>query len=369
MSDPLEPLPFDQIVQAMADQFTAYQIATDMPLTDLSEGSVVRSLMEAVAAPLEDLMLRFTVDLPGQYFLDQASGEALDRLIGSFTFGLLTRIPAATAAGTLALVGIPGAVTSANIQARTVDGWRVKLLAPVTLAVGQTRATLAATALRTGAAGNLPKGTRLTLDPPVAGVSYLEVETAWAGGSDQQSDADFLASLITWLGSLARATRPALLVGAQAAGYQWAYVAETGGAVKLYLDDGGPASETKIAEAQALIAREWKAAGVYLRALPRVEHPITLVAEAFSSPTATKAEMEARILAAWQAVFDAKRMGDPVSRLELLAAAASAPGFNGVNLENPDYALRAALDEYGAAFGDGDLYPYERPVLAGVDWR
>ncbi len=369
MSDPLRPLPFDQIVQAMADQFTAYQVATDMPLTDLSEGSVVRSLMEAVAAPLEDLMLRFTVDLPSQYFLDQASGAALDRLIESFTFGLLARIPAATAAGEVVLVGTAGAVTTASAEARTEDNWRIRLLAPVTLAAGQTRATVPAIALRTGAAGNLPKGTRLTLDPPVTGVSHLEVATAWSGGSDEQSDEDFLASLITWIGSLSRATRPALLVGAQAAGYQWAYVAETGGAVRVYLDDGGPVSETKLAEAQALIAREWKAAGVYLRVLPRVAHPITLVAEAFSSPTATKAELETRIEAAWQAVFDAKRMGDAVSRLDLLAAAAGVAGYNGVNLENPDYEVRPALDEYGATFGDGDLYPYERPVLAGVTWR
>jgi uncharacterized phage protein gp47/JayE len=364
----LQPLTFDQCVQVMRDRLAIYQYLYDLPVTDLLEGSQTLGLFEAIAGPLEELFVRLGVDLPKKFFLDEATGDALDRLVSSFTFGQVLRIPASKAAGALVVLGAPGSVFPVGSRFRTTGGLVVETLQAGAINIGDTQTTVPAVALLEGVAGNLPLNTTLTCEPAVTGITGARIDVAWTGGADLQSDDDLRQAVIEWLDSLARATVPALIVGAQAGGYTHAFVTEPFSRVVVYVDDGGPVSQTKLDACQFVLVRAWKAAGARLRVRARVEKPITIEAEAFGSVTATKAALEAAIAAKWAGLFSTKRMGQGVTRLELLAAAATVPGYNGVNLELPDQLVKPVLDEYSTEFGAGELFPYELPVLAGIVW-
>lgn len=367
----LVPLTFDQLVGEMVDAFMVYQDLYGLPVTDLLEGSQTRALFEAIAGPLEELQLQIVAELPARFHLNSATGEDLDRLVDNFTFNQVTRRQAAVATGALRIEGADGASVPANARFATDTGWAVVTSASGSIPPsGVGAVTLPATAALAGAGGNLAAGTVLTPSPSITGITRAVVQVAWGNGADAQTDDELRQAVIGWQDSLVRATKPALLVGAEVAGYPFGYVVEPGsGRIDLYLDDGGAANATKLAAAQTLLDNEYKAAGAILTVKPFVPKVYDMVAEAFALPGYTRQAVQLGIEAAWRQLFNTKRMGDGLTRLELLAAAARVEGYNGVNLDMLDQVVAKPLDTYATQFGPGDLRPYERPILGVVTWE
>lgn len=368
------PVAFDQLVQQMSDQYQA-ALDTTRPVTadDVTEGSILRSIFEAVAAPLEDLNFEIAVLLPAKLYLDQATGSDLDKLVSDFTFGQVVRVPASTAAGPILYEGIPNAGVALNAQLKSPVGTVVNNLAAVIIPLAASSVLGAGQAVLAGSAGNLVGGTELAFLAAQAGITRASVPTNWSGGLDQQSDESLRQAVIDFLDSLSKATRPALLFGAIANGYDRVVIIEPNtGRVDMYLDDGNPVSLVKLAAARSNLHLNWIAAGAKLRVFGPSDHPFTVAAEAFTDGSVTKAQLQAAIEVVWTQKFgpNALRMGTRVARLDLVAAAAQVPGYNGVNIFTPDHdlVLRAPLDDYWTEWSDGDLYPYERPVYTGATW-
>lgn len=372
MSTPsLAPLTFFQIVQQMANQARIYALANNLPVNDFLEGSLARTIFEATGAPIEELFYLITVDAPGRFFFDSATGDDLERLVQNFTFGLVSRIPSATAAGPLLVEGEDGTVIPSGSTFVAPSGQVVSILAPGGLiAAGQGGVvTVGGQAAQAGAAGNLAAGTVLTPQPAIPGVVQATVPTAWAGGLDEQSDEALRDSVVAFLNSLTRATRPALVAGALANGYQRAFVSSPSSArILVYVDDGLPANPTKLASTEADLIANWASAGSRVRVLAFQPYPVTLNAEAFAGPGVTKAQMQAAIEGKWAVLLAGKRMGDTLTRAELIREASTVPSYNGVNLDFVDLVQRPVQDYYNSRFGPGDILPYARPVLDQVVW-
>lgn len=341
-------------------------------LTDLSEGSITLGLLGATAVPMEELMYRMYVDLPARYYLDEAKGEHLDRLVKNFTFGQVKRRPASKAIGPVRIVGEPGAVVAAFQRFVTPGGVLVELTFPVAIGAGDTEVLGEAKALSDGSAGNLLQGVELIPLAALVGITRVEVAADWGGGADVQSDAELVEATVEFLDSLVRGVRPAIHRGCREAGYPLIFIQEPGsGRFRVWCDDGAANSASKLEAARLAVHRAWKAAGAYIQFYFPVDHPLAMQARAFSDGTVAQATLEAGIQAKWAAVVGAKRMGEIVTRIELIEAASTVPGYNGVNITSPAADLRVKLqtDEYGNKYGLGDVLPYERLILMPTTWE
>lgn len=366
------PMTFTQLVQLMVDSFTASREAVGK-VTDFSEGSITLALFEGVAAPLEELNYQMAVVLPAKFYLDEAGGEALDRLVSNFTFGQVVRVPAATAAGNVVFHGADGTTIGDGTVFASPSGLLFKSIGNVSIPVnGSFVAVGAVVALAKGGAYNLPPDSTLVATGPVTGLTNAVVgPLSLAGGADAQSDAELRDAVVAFLDSLSKGTVAAIAFGCKAAGYDRVYVQQPGsGRVIATVDDGSPLNLTKLEACRASVEVDYKAAGARLTVRTPPTREDAIQARAFTNGTQTLAFVQAGILAAWTALYATKRMGDAVTRLELLAAAATVAGYNGVSLYEPalDLGVKQALDEYNADFGEGHFFPYERPVLGLVSW-
>lgn len=368
----IQPLPYDALVYSMVDLFMSSQDTT-RPVTadDVLEGSVLLSIFEGVAHPLEYLMYEVAVDLPARFFLNSATGAALDRLVSNFTFGRVVRVAASTGAGTITITG-----TEVNIpqgfRFRAPNGVIVETLFPAQIAVGETSVDVAAQAITTGVASNLQPGVPLVQTSALPGITDATVTDQWSGGADPQSDEALRTEVVTFLDSLARGVRPAIEYAARQNGYDRVVVIEPGtGRLVVYVDDGNPVSPTKLTTTRIDIHRNWKAAGARLTLSGYVPFLVNITAKAFGDGTVTQSALEAAIASQWATLLGTKRMGDGLARTELIAAAATVAGSNGVNLDAPlvNLSVAVATDEYWTTWSDAPLRPYHKPVLGTITWE
>lgn len=175
--------------------------ATQQKVTDFSVGSVVRTMLEAIAAEIEQLYMQMFVGLK----------EAIPVAIyNTFSFSANGALPAT---GTIRVT-----ITSATVSTligtgtvfSTVSGARYVSTADVTIAAGNTFADVPVAAATPGAAGNLIANQSFTPAPAPAGLVSAINLAAIRGGSDAETDDAHKVRFNAYLQSLARGTPAAL---------------------------------------------------------------------------------------------------------------------------------------------------------------
>ena len=128
-----------------------------------------------------------------QLMPDTAEAEYLDRW--SSIWGV-SRKAASSAAGSVLLTGVQGAIVPASTELARVDGARFRTVAAAVLSADG--AAVQIEAVVAGAAGVTPAAAQLTFTSPVSGVAAIAVAAAGlAGGADEESDAALLARLLS----------------------------------------------------------------------------------------------------------------------------------------------------------------------------
>lgn len=368
----LQALTFDQIVGMMCGDVLAHATAQGR-LTDVVEGSILLTLFEGTAAPIEELMYRYHVDLPIRYYLDQAEGVALERLVRNFTFDQVKKTPAAKATGPLRYYGEDAATIPAGSKWITSQGLIVTASELVQIEVGTTSTVGMATPEETGSHGNLLRGVQLTPVEPITGVTHAVVEETWTGGTNLTSDQDLRQAVIDFLDSLVRGTKGSIVRGCRVSGYGRVYISEPlGGRCMVWVDDAAEANAPKLLACADELDRNWKAAGIIIYLFHRPEYLFDIDAEVFGDGTVPMDALKENIEAAWRAYVDTgKRMGDWLTRLELMEVASRVAGYNGVNIFSPsiDFRIRPSLDRYNTKYGPGELYPYQKLKIRNITWR
>jgi uncharacterized phage protein gp47/JayE len=191
-------------------------------LLDMTAGSVLRAVIEAVASVLlwlQSLILQVLA-------LTRAATSA-DADLDSWAadFGQ-TRLGADTATGTVTFSRYsPGqqAVVPLNTSVQTGDGSQVFVVAlditnpaynaalgGYVLAVGTASVTVPVQAVTPGSGGNVLAGAVSVLGQAIPAIDTVSNAAAFANGADAETDAAFRTRLIAWFGSLSKATKTAV---------------------------------------------------------------------------------------------------------------------------------------------------------------
>ncbi|WP_425058361.1 hypothetical protein SCACP_30090 [Sporomusa carbonis] len=184
---------FAEILQALFD----YIINTGTrKITDFNPGSLVRTILEAVAAVIEDCYFLLET-LADKYFVLSSEGEWLDKRVQDYG---MQRKPGTKSEGTIAAGRDSPAPFSCRIPAGTLfqseGGVEVVTLEAAVLNTGELSVEIPAQAVNVGKDANFPAGTVLKQ----AGIAITGIE--WAkvvrmeGGEDTESDDDLKARFL-----------------------------------------------------------------------------------------------------------------------------------------------------------------------------
>lgn len=198
------------------------QVVAQGGLTDITDSSGLKSLLQAVARQLDELYYNASL-LRLAFSLDSATGSDLDARAAEM--GARTRLGASAATGTVIFSrpGQTGDVTIAlGTQVQTSDGAAFTTTDAAVLAavdpasisghlIGQDSPSVPIVASAGGTAGNVAAASISILAGTLSGINAVTNVAATTGGQDQESDDAYRSFLYTYVQSLPRATSQSII--------------------------------------------------------------------------------------------------------------------------------------------------------------
>lgn len=345
--------------------------ATTQKVTDFNVGSVVRSILDSVAAEIDELYQQMFIGLK----------EAIPvATYNSFNFEALQAQPAS---GTIRVTVAPAAepVTITAGTNFTFDGARVDYenVVDVVIPAGVAFVDVPVVAVEAGSIGNIGAGQTFRVNPPIPGMTVASNPAAFASGTDAETDEDRKLRFNAFIQSLNRGTVAALIYGMRTTS-----LVDSGGnvtervafasvvepwlidsnqpisLVRCYVHNGvGATSSALVNKARDVLygyrdpvtgqaVPGWKAAGVRVEVFAATEQlvPVTGVLTAepgFDKPTLI-AQAEQEVLAYLLGL----EIGETALRSEIIARVMAVPGVYNFVLSAPVDDVDA-LDLLGAA--------------------
>jgi uncharacterized phage protein gp47/JayE len=180
--------------------------STTQKVTDFNIGAVVRTMLEAIAAEMDELY---------QQMLNGLLQAIPVAVYNSFSFPALTAQPASglvtvaiTSQSASTLISA-GSVFTSNTTSNTYT-----TAADYTMAAGQTSASLQIVATEAGSASNLGADTQFTISPAPTGFVSATNPNAFINGTDNETPAEQLVRFNGFISTLQRGTADAIQYGA-----------------------------------------------------------------------------------------------------------------------------------------------------------
>lgn len=354
--------------RSIAASMINYCRSVTTKVTDFNIGSVVRTMLEAAAAELEELYLQIFIGLKeaipvatyntfGFDLLPAATASGLVRFSASGPAAAAIPIPLGT------LVQVPGRTTTYATQT------------DASIAIGQTHVDVLCAASEPGSASNVGANAITKLVGSIAGVVSVTNQAPLVNGRDIETESDRLARFRDYIRTLARGTISAVLFGAKTAnrvdanGVVVEYVAGAAleepwvtnpanpiSLVNVYVHNGASAtSAALVAEAQKIIdgyydidgkaVPGWKAAGVKVVVYAATDQAINVTGTVAVSDGYQPADVIAQATAALQAYIQGLAVGADVLKSELISIVKrDVQGVSNVTLTAPaaDVAISAS---------------------------
>lgn len=316
--------------------------ATTTKVTDYNRGSVVRTMLEASAAELEELYLQMYIGLkeaiPVSVFttfgFDALAAESASGTVRFSTGGPLATTAIIVPAGTV--VRVPGTSQSYATQA------------DATISVGSSYVDVLVAAETAGLAGNTTAGTVTELVSAVSGVTSVTNPAPFVNGRDAETDDERRIRFQGYIASLARGTKAAIEYGAKtatvtdSAGTITEYVAYANvvepwvtdstqpiSLVRCYIHNGASAtSSALVTRAQQVIdgyydgataVPGWKAAGVRVIVQAAADQSVDVTGAVTIETGYDGATVRAACVTAIQAYLQGLSVGEDVRLSELVA--------------------------------------------------
>jgi len=324
----------EEIYRALASRFAAESGAA------VAEGGDLSLRLRAVAA--EVFSLEAQADFLGrQCFPQTAAGTYLDR---HAAVRGLTRGSAQKAAGTLRFYTAERAPAAIEIPAGTVcmtaAGTTFLTSAAGTVAVGETACTVPAEAAETGSGGNVAAGSVVYVIHAPSGIEGVVNDTAFAGGTDGESDEALRARVLHSYRMLPN--------GANAAYYESRVlsfdfakavsvlprVRGTGTVDVVFATAAGVPTAEEIAAVQALLEREREICVDVLVRAPTTR-TVNIVCALKADEGADFASVRSAADAALRAYFGGALLGQTVYRAKLTAILMGLEGVRNCQLSAP----------------------------------
>ena len=190
---------------SIAASMINYAKATNRTITDFTEGSIVRTLMEASAIELDQ-------------FYQQALGMVLDAIpvatFNTFNFAVL---PASAAYGLIRVVVVAQAtnsvIPSGSLMTRSDGSASYVSAGDVTIPAGATAADILVSCTASGPGGNMAGGQSFTMTSPPPGFVSATNLAAFITGRDVETEDQREARFTQFVAALARATPAAIRYG------------------------------------------------------------------------------------------------------------------------------------------------------------
>ncbi len=272
---------FSSIVSDMI----AWLIAHQSKLTDFNEGSVIRSLVEAIALEIEQLYIKTRVGYGRElkqvpFYAFQFVRQSGTKASGEIVF---------TRTGTSGTLTIPvGSLVA------TTDGTQYTTTEIGTISPGNTASnSVSITAVKEGREGNVPAATIVTIITPLSGIDSVTNAAGTTGGLDEETDTELLKRFQEYIEGLGLSNVSGLIAGAKSVeGVRSASVVEhfppvANVNVTVYIDDGaGNASSDLIDDVEFVLIGDgtaanpgYKAAGVNVAVVAPSKVTITVAIE------------------------------------------------------------------------------------------
>lgn len=184
-------------------------------LTDVTDSSVLKHILTAVAAEISEVYYQFT-NLAALFDFRSASGADLDERAREILGATIERMGARRAVGQLSFeravaTGSPVTVPAGTVV-ETEDGVAVETTEDGTIAAGGTTTIPAVDgrALEVGTAGNIGVDTARAFRTKPAGVDTVTNPAVFANGRDRETDDAFRARILRVVETLPRCTPEAL---------------------------------------------------------------------------------------------------------------------------------------------------------------
>lgn len=240
-------------------------------------GTNVNSALAGCAAMADEVMRHAAIRL-GELYLDSAEGDALERVIVDRIAPDLTRKQPGLASVELTISRVASPQSSAALVfgsgaiVRASSGAEFQLLTDVTFASNVLgNVTVTAEALVVGTGGNVPASTitQFAETPSDTGISVTNLADA-AGGSDVESDRDYVTRAKLELASRARGTAGSIESAIlRVSGIKWAIVDEMldsggdpNGVLKIFVADVNGHSNSAMIEKARIAANSVRTAGM-----------------------------------------------------------------------------------------------------------
>jgi uncharacterized phage protein gp47/JayE len=325
-----------------------YAKAVQNRLTDFSIGSIVRTMLDAVAVEIEELYQQMFIGLK----------EAIPVAIyNSFDF---SKLPAVSSTGIIR-VTITSLATDTLIAAGTTfksSSYSTEFLSlnDATIPAGQTYVDVQVSAKIPGVVGNVAANTTFTLLPAVQDMVSAIAMASFTSGRDQETDAQRKVRFAEYILTLNHGTVAALKYGLKLVNIKdsngniiesvrYSAIIEPYktdplqpiALVKCYIHNGTTGASSNLlteaekiiygyADENGVIVSGWSAAGVQvdIEAASNVAINVTSTVTIDSSYDAT--DTEAAVQAAIAEYVNALDIGGDVIRAEITAAAMGVPG-------------------------------------------
>jgi len=326
---------------AILSDMATWIVANQNKITDLNEGSVIRSFCEAVAQQCEQIYIRGRVGFTEN--LTDVPPVAFDfiREAGQKAAGIVIF----SRAGSSGDVTIPNGTllsTPAGIQFITT--------AESLIANGNTdSANVTIQAYEVGTGGNVPASTITTIVTPIPGVDTVDNAASTTGGLNTETDGEFLRRFQEFIEGLGKANKAGLVTGAkEVTGIRSASVVEHFPPVSsynatLYIDDGaGEASAALIAAVATRVVgdgtsanRGYKAGGINLRVLAPTKVVITVTVEVATDGSLSDGVVEAAIKSDVQDYINNLLIGDDCIKNKIIEVIIGVASITDLTLSAP----------------------------------
>ena len=314
--------------QQIFDSMKSYlQNLSNNQLTDFNAGSVLNSLLDVVAAELENVYnenyqtyeANYISTATGIDLENKASDFGLTRLTASYSTGYLI-FGRSTYSSTYIPIPIGTIATTASSSASNAIQFETTEYAVMN--PGSLTIRVAARARESGSLGNAAIASIVVLTNPPSGIEFVTNATAFSGGTDDETDEELRSRITSYLNSLQRGTKDALEAAAKSvASVEDAYVEEntpTYGFANCWVSDSSGTASDELLDSVQTVLEEYKPIGSTIVSKAPLIHSIDIEAwitlsQGFSFPS-----VQALIEDAIYTFLSTKKIGEDVYRSEII---------------------------------------------------